>query len=170
MSNIQQRIIIFLSACLVFLLTFFGPSWLSIFGIAPCWVILWLLPWSIEKGETSGVIAAILFGALLDSISYGNTTQIPILILLGFWWGRLGRRNSQIKYSFTFGLLAWIGTFLFGLSVWIQTIIFDTSGNIFFIWGLKNMITQSFLTGLFAPIICSWIILILRPRSFFGDL
>ena len=147
------------------ILTFFSPSFISLFGVSPCWVVLWLLPWSLKKGEFSAVFAALLFGLLLDGISLSGASHVPILIILGFWWGRLGRKGSQIKQSFLLGLLSWVGTLLFGLSLWFQTILIDQSDLSFVFWGLHTLLAQSFITALFAPLLCSWMLLILRSSK-----
>ena len=165
MYRFNLKVFIFLSILLVPLLTFVGSPWINIYGIPPCWIVLWMLPWSLKEGENAAIIAGLAFGLLFDGLSISIGSQMPILILLGFWWGRLGRQGSEIKQSFVLGFLAWFGTLLFGFSNWIQTILFEPSELIFNYWGLQTLLAQSFVTGLLAPLVCSWLLLLWRPRS-----
>ena len=161
----QQRLIVFSAALLAICLTFYSPTWITLFGVSPCWVILWLLPWSLKNGESSGVVSGLFLGQLLDVISLGNASHIPSLVALGFWWGRLGRKGAPIRKNLVFGLLSIIGTILFGLSLWLQTMIFEPFKSFFSVWGIQTLLAQSFITGLLAPLICTWIFFILRPRT-----
>ena len=162
----QRKLIAFFLALISILLTLTNPKWLSLFGVSPCWVLLWLLPWSLENGEISGVTAGLFLGLLLDSISLGPASHMPVLVTLGFCWGRLGRKAAPIRKNLIFGLLSIIGTIAYGLSLWLQTIIFEPFDSLFVIWGIQTLLAQAFITGLLAPLICSWLFLILRPRTF----
>jgi len=165
MTNIKQTSIIILILFLMPVLIFIAPRWLSLFGIHPSWPILWLLPWSIESGAFAAIFAGLLLGLIVDGITIGLGSQIPVLMLLGFWWSRLGRKGSLTKNSLSFGLLAWIGSFCFGLSIWLQTIVFETSHQSFYTWGFKTLIAQSLLTAAFAPLISPWLAKLFRKSS-----
>jgi len=165
MYRFSLKLYILLSIIIVPLLTFFGIPWLNIFGVSPCWIVLWLLPWSLKQGEVSAVFAGLFFGLLLDSFTTEIASQAPILMFLGFWWGRLGARRNQINSSFALGWLAWLGTFFFGLSNWIQTILQSAEFS-FNLWAIQTLLAEAFITSLLAPIICSWLLWFWRPRSF----
>ncbi len=167
MSRIHQRAICVSSGLAVPLLTLLAPNWLSLSGIGPCWVVLWLLPCALEEGPLSGIFSGFCQGLILDGVTLGGPTHIPILILLGFWWGRLGRRGIPIDGSLNLGLLSWIGSVLVGLSLWIQTWILESesSAHSFQVWGLHTVLAQGIITGLMAPIACSWLLLRWRKRS-----
>ncbi len=155
-----------LSGLLIPVIELCEPQFLKLIGIGPCWIVLWLLPWSLEAGTLNAIVAAIFYGLILDSIHIGNVTQIPALIALAFFWGSLGRRSSPIQRSFTLGFLAWLGTCFFGLTLWIQ--IFLKNGylteNLFNEWAVGVLLTQSIITGFLAPMICALLISILRGR------
>ena len=165
MYRFPLKLYVLISVFSLPLLTYVGVPWLSIFGVTPCWIVLWLLPWSIKQGEVSGIFVGCLFGFLLDSFNASLVSQVPILMFLGFWWGRLGGRGTQIENSFVIGLLAWIGAFLFGLSYWMQTVFKEATEFSFNFWGVQTLLAQSFITSLLAPLICGWILLLWRPRS-----
>ncbi len=163
--RLTKRGICAFSGLIVPWLTFAAPTWLSLSSIGPCWAVLWLLPWALEEGQFSAVIAGLCLGLVLDGISLDGTSQIPILMALGFWWGHFGKRGGQIERSLNLGLLAWIGTAAFGLSLWIQIVIMQPQGDLTYAWGLKTLLSQSIITSLLAPMVCSWLLLFWRKSN-----
>ncbi len=111
------------------LLILASPGWLRLDGVAPCWAVLWLLPWALGDGPLSGAFAGVGLGLLLDALHPGGVTQVPALLLLGWWWGRMGRRAPPIQRSFSLGLLALLGTALLGLSLMLQWGVLDWFGT-----------------------------------------
>ena len=108
------------SALAVPLLTLASPAWLTLSGVPPAWSVLWLLPWALVDGRLSAILAGLGLGLLLDGLHPGPVSLIPGLMLLGWWWGRLGRRGPPIQRSFSLGLLALIGTVILDLSLMLQ--------------------------------------------------
>lgn len=111
------------TALLVPLLTLATPAWLQLAGVAPAWAVLWLLPWSLAEGRLSGLLAGLGLGLLLDALHPGPVSLVPGLVLLGWWWGRIGRKAPPIQRSFSLGLLALIGTALLDLSLMLQWVL-----------------------------------------------
>ena len=167
MDRFQSRAVVATSAIGVSFLHFFSPSWFTLMGTSPCWEVLWLIPFSLLYGPTYGVFAGLSLGLILDATSLGDGTQVPVLLLLGFWWGRLGRRGTPIDRSFSLGLLACLGSCLVGLSVWLQLLLktIPTNTTLFNHWSLHTLLAQVTLTSLMAPIICSWLLVIFRRAN-----
>jgi len=166
MARLHQQPICVASALLVPLLTLATPGWLTLSGVAPSWSILWLLPWSLVDGPVSGTIAAACLGLVLDGLGGGGLTQLPVLMLLGWWWGRLGRRGRPIERSLNLGLLAWIGTMLLGLSFWLQwRVLSGLDAPLFQHWAWRQCLLQALITALLAPMLASWQLLIWRRRA-----
>jgi rod shape-determining protein MreD len=117
------------TALLVPLLGLASPEWLSLDGVGPSWAVLWLLPWALSDGPWSGACAGLGLGLLLDALHPGSVTQVPGLLLLGWWWGRMGRRAPPIQRSFSLGLLALLGTALLGLTLMLQWGLLDGLGT-----------------------------------------
>ncbi|KEF41172.1 MAG: membrane protein [Cyanobium sp. CACIAM 14] len=116
------------TALLVPLLALASPGWLTLDGVAPCWAVLWLLPWALSDGPVSGAFTGLGLGLLLDGLHAGAVTQVPALMLLGWWWGRMGRRAPPIQRSFSLGLLALLGSALLGISLMLQWALLDWFG------------------------------------------
>ncbi|MFN5698771.1 MAG: rod shape-determining protein MreD [Cyanobacteriota bacterium] len=102
------------------LLTLASPAFLKIAGVAPSWAVLWLLPWALVDGSLSGGLAGLAVGLLLDALHPSGASLVPGLVLLGWWWGRIGRKGAPIQGSFNLALLALFGTLLLDLSLMIQ--------------------------------------------------
>ena len=85
---------------------------------------------------------------------------MPALALLGWWWGRLGRRGVPIERSFSLGLLALLGTALLGASLLLQQ--HGLGALPLPLVGLHTLVAQSLITALLAPVLCS--LLLLRWR------
>ncbi len=142
------------------LLTLASPALLKLGGVPPSWAVLWLLPWALVDGPASGAIAGLALGLVLDGLHLGAASEVPALALLGWWWGRLGRRGVPIERSFSLGLLALLGTALLGASLLLQQ---QGLGALPLpLVGLHTLVAQSLITALMAPVLCS--LLLLRWR------
>ena len=142
------------------LLTLASPALLKLGGVPPSWAVLWLLPWALVDGPISGAVAGLALGLVLDGLHLGGASEVPALALLGWWWGRLGRRGVPIERSFSLGLLALLGTALLGVSLLLQQ---HALGALPLpLAGLHTLVAQSLITALLAPVLCS--LLLLRWR------
>ncbi len=163
----NSRLIYIFSGLSVPFLALASPHWLTLKGVGPCWPIFWLLPWSLEFGPRYGMFAGLCLGLVLDGVSLGGASQVPALLLLGFWWGRIGKKGLPVDLSLNLGLFAWIGTIIFGLTIWMQFCFFQ--GNNFSAWfnswALHTLFAQTIVTALMAPIVCSWLLLTRQKKT-----
>lgn len=160
MTALLQRRRALASVLLVPLLALASPGPLQLAGVAPSWAVLWLLPWALVDGPVSGALAGLAVALLVDGLHPGPLTQLPALILLGWWWGRLGRRRV-IRRTFSLGLLALLGSALLGASLILQQRLWqleDASA-----W--HTLLAQSLLTGVLALLLCSLQLLLWRSIS-----
>ena len=142
------------------LLTLASPALLKLGGVPPSWAVLWLLPWALVDGPASGAIAGLALGLVLDGLHLGSVSEVPALALLGWWWGRLGRRGVPIERSFSLGLLALLGAGFLGASLLLQQ---HWLGALPVpLVGVHILVAQSLITALLAPVLCS--LLLLRWR------
>lgn len=171
MASLARRPWCLASGLLVPLLSLASPGWLSLAGVGPAWAVLWLLPWALVEGAASGLLAGLALGLLLDAGHSGlhgaGPSLVPGLVLLGWWWGRLGRRGPPIERSFSLGLLALLGSLLLGLSLLAQLALAAPGGS----WddlaaaGLHALLAQTLLTALLAPMLCSLQLLLWRQLT-----
>ena len=120
MALLSRQPLLVASALLVPLLTLASPGWLKLDGVPPAWSVIWLLPWALSEGRRAGAAAGLGLGLLLDGLHPGSASLMPGLLLLGWWWGRMGRKAPPIQRSFSLGLLALLGTALLNLSLILQ--------------------------------------------------
>ena len=152
--------------CFVFIPIIFlwHPNWLGFLGIQPYWPVFWLLPWSMINGSINGLIFGLFLGLILDSITLDNFTQIPGLILCGVWFGRIKINSDILVGHFRYGLICCLGSFLCGTLYFLQILFknFSDSTFLLFIPSVQNILAEVFLTGLFAPLICSQLLRIFK--------
>jgi len=183
MALLQRQPWLMTSALLVPLLSLASPGWVRLAGVPPAWSVLWLLPWALADGRVSGAIAGGGLGMLLDSLYPGAGSQIPALVLLGWWWGRIGRRPPPIERSFSLALLALLGTLALDLSLMLQWAV--ANGSVVspqgiidparlarpgWTWedlsgaGVAILLARSLLTSLLAPVLASLQLLLWRRQ------
>ena len=146
--------------CFIFIPIIFlwHPNWLGFLGIQPYWPLFWLLPWSMINGSIKGLILGFFLGIILDSVTLDSSfTQIPGLMLCGIWFGRIKIHNDILLGHFRYGLICSFGTFLCGTLYFMQILVKNYSESTFllFIPSVQNILAEVFLTGFFAPLICS---------------
>ena len=144
------------------------PNWLGFLGVQPYWPLFWLLPWSMINGSRNGIIFGLFLGLILDSLTLDyNFSQIPGLILCGYWFGRIKLHRDVLVGHIRYGLICSFGSFLCGTIYFLQILItnFSDSNFLLFIPSIQNILAEVFLTGFFAPLICSQL---LRMFKFSG--
>ena len=151
----KLSIIFFILIPIIFL---WHPNWLGFQGIQPYWPLFWLLPWSMINGSINGLLFGLFLGLILDSVTLnGNFTQIPGLMLCGVWFGRIKILSDNLVAHFRFGLICAFASFLCGVLYFLQIMFKNFSGSTFLLYipSVQNILAEVFLTGFFAPLICS---------------
>ena len=151
----KLSIISFIFIPIIFL---WHPNWLGFLGIQPYWPLFWLLPWTMIHGSINGLIFSFFLGLILDSVTVDNSfTQIPGLILCGVLFGRVKLHSNIVLNHFRFGLICSFGSFLCGTLYFLQILFknFSDGALLLFIPSIQNILAEVFLTGFFAPLICS---------------
>ena len=146
--------------CFIFVPIIFlwHPNWIGFLGIQPYWPLFWLLPWSMIHGSVNGLIFGLFLGIVLDSITLdSNFTQIPGLVLCGVWFGKIKINSDFLVGHFRYGLICSLGSFICGTLYFLQILFKNFSDSTFLnvIPSLQNILAEVFLTGFFAPLICS---------------
>jgi len=148
------------TALLVPLLLLLSPPWLQLDAVGPNWAVLWLLPWALVDGPLSGALVGAGLAVLLDGLHPGSVTLVPGLALLGWWWGRLGRRSLVGDRSISLALLALAGCLVQGGSLLLQQ---QLQGQLP-ASGLHTLWVQTLITAVLAPLVCSLALLFWRQQ------
>ena len=141
------------------------PNWLGFLGGQPYWPLFWLLPWSMINGSITGIIFGLFLGLILDSLTINsNFTQIPGLIICGFWFGRIKIHSDILVGHFRYGLICSFASFLCGTIYFLQILFknFSDTSFLIFIPSLQNILAEVFHTGFFAPLICSQLLRVFK--------
>ena len=168
MVNFLEKNCIFISFLLVPIFYLWNPNWLGFLGIQPYWPLFWLLPFSLVHGSTKGLIVGLFLGLILDSLSTDDSfTQIPGLVLCGFWFGRVSNCSNIFVKHFRHGLMCSLGSFICGGFYFLQILIKNIPENNLFLYfpSTKNIFAQVFVTGLLAPLFCSRILILFRKSK-----
>ncbi len=158
----KLSIISFIFIPIIFL---WHPNWIGFLGVQPYWPLFWLLPWSMINGSINGLIFGLFLGLILDSLTLNESfTQIPGLIFCGFLFGRIKFHSDIFLGHFRYGLICSFGSFLCGTLYFLQILFrnFSDSYSLMYIPMIKNLLAEVFLTGLFAPLICSQLLKIFK--------
>ena len=110
------------------------------------------------NGSINGLIFGLFLGLILDSLTLNESfTQIPGLIFCGFLFGRIKFHSDILVGHFRYGLICSFGSFLCGTLNFIQILFsnFSEGNALILISSIKSILAQVFLTGFFAPFICS---------------
>ena len=161
----KLSVIFFIFIPIIFL---WHPNWLGFLGVQPYWPLFWLLPWAMINGSINGLIFGFFLGLILDSVTVDNSfTQIPGLLLCGLWFGRIKIHSDILVGHFRYGLICSIGSFLCG-SLYLLQILFNNFSDstfLLFMSSVQNILSEVFLTGFFAPLICSQLLRIFKSSS-----
>tara|TARA_Y100000589_G_scaffold102471_1_gene96590 strand:- start:78 stop:596 length:519 start_codon:yes stop_codon:yes gene_type:complete len=150
----------FISFLTIFVLISWNPSWLSLMGYQAYWPIIWLLPWALIHGSFKSMLMGFLLGFILDTINADLFTQIPGLMICGFWFGRVGSLNKINNNLPRLGLTAAIGSLICGILYFCQMLVkllLENSPLWLFSFSVQNISAQVFLTSLLAPVFCKWL-------------
>ena len=168
MKKFFEKNISILTFFLVPIIFLWHPNWLGFIGVQPYWPLIWLLPWSMINGSINGLIFGLFLGLILDSLSLdSNFTQIPGLILCGFLFGRVKLYSGILVGHFRYGLICSFGSFLCGALYFLQILLKNFSDGTFLILipSIQNIFAEVFLTGFFAPLICSQLLRIFKASG-----
>ena len=169
MKFILNSYISLMSFLLIPLLIFWNPSLLSLMGYQAYWPIFWLLPCALINGPFKSLLIGFLLGFILDIINADLYTQIPGLMICGFWFGKVGSLNDFNITPIRLGLTAAIGSLICSVIYFCQIVVnllFNETPVWLFTYAVQNIFAQVFLTGLLAPIFCKWLYILFRKKIY----
>tara|TARA_B100000579_G_C22607365_1_gene745572 strand:- start:131 stop:664 length:534 start_codon:yes stop_codon:yes gene_type:complete len=167
-SQILNKYLSIFSFLIIPILFLWNPSWFSLMGSQPYWPIFWLIPWAVMNGSFETMVVGFLIGLILDILNNDFYTQIPGLMITGFWFGRVAYRSKINLSALQYGLIASLGSLICGLIYFSQILLnlfFSNSTFFLFAYAGKNIFAQVLLTGLLAPVFCSWLYLLFNRRD-----
>lgn len=127
---------------------------MQLLGIAPNWLLIWVVAWSIKRPALQGVFAGIILGLLQDGMTSPEPTHALSLGVVGLLTG-LFQKQRFIQEDFIS-----IALIVFGMSVLSETIFASQMmwmGNrhLASIWTYyqKVVLASAILSSLWAPVV-----------------
>ncbi|HEY9763745.1 MAG TPA: rod shape-determining protein MreD [Trichocoleus sp.] len=132
---------------------------LELLGVAPNWVLIWVVAWSIKRTPWQGAIAGLVLGLLQDAMTAPNPTHTWSLIVVGVLTARL-QKQRYIEEDIVSTALIVFGMAVVGETVMALQISLDrlfNEGSLYpamsEIWSYHQRIALSsaILSSLWAP-------------------
>ncbi|MEO0969801.1 MAG: rod shape-determining protein MreD [Cyanobacteria bacterium J06639_18] len=127
---------------------------MQLLGIAPNWLLIWVVAWSIKRPALQGVFAGIILGLLQDGMTSPEPTHALSLGVVGLLTG-LFQKQRFIQEDFIS-----IALIVFGMSVLSETIfasqmIWMSNRHLESIWIYyqKVVLASAILSSLWAPVV-----------------
>jgi len=130
---------------------------MSLMGLAPNWLLIWLVAWSVNRPLFLSAIAGIALGFVQDSMTFADTITAPTHALgLAIAGGLTSLLQKQRYMQEDFISIALI---VFGMAVIVETMhaiqLTVMGANIDNVWNLQQRIALSsaILSSLWSPVI-----------------
>lgn len=134
---------------------------MELLGVAPNWMLIWVVVWSVNRTMWEGAIAGLVLGLIQDGMTTPEPTHALSLAIVGILTARM-RKQRYIQEDFIS-----IALIVFGMAVLAETIIalqfslnsfqraFQNYPNLGEIWVFHQQIALSsaILSSLWAPVI-----------------
>jgi len=90
---------------------------MTLLGIGPNWLLVWVVAWSVKRSIWHGAIAGLTLGLLQDSMSAAAPTHAVSLVLVGVLTARLQKQRFIQEDFISVALI------VFGMAVVAETIV-----------------------------------------------
>ncbi|MCT7975180.1 rod shape-determining protein MreD [Laspinema olomoucense] len=138
--------------CLLLLPTRF-PG-MELLGVAPNWMLIWVVAWSIKRKPMQGALAGVVLGLLLDAMTSGEPTHAVSLGVVGYLTATL-QKQKYVQEDFIS-----VALIVFGMSVLGDTIralqfsgLGDRSWSEIWAYHQPLALASAILSSLWAPVI-----------------
>ncbi|MBD2307661.1 rod shape-determining protein MreD [Chroococcidiopsis sp. FACHB-1243] len=85
-------------------------------GIAPNWLLIWVVTWSIKRSVLQGAIAGITLGLIQDGMTAHNPTHVFGLMMVGILTARLQKQRYLQEDFISVALI------VFAMTIMVETI------------------------------------------------
>jgi len=89
---------------------------MSLLGVAPNWLLIWVVAWSIKRSVLQGAIAGITLGLIQDGMTADNPTHVFGLMMVGILTARLQKQRYLQEDFISVALI------VFAMTIMVETI------------------------------------------------
>ena len=132
---------------------------MELLGVAPNWLLIWVVAWSVKRSPWEGAVAGLVLGLLQDAMTFPYPTHALNLIVVGVLTARL-QKQRYIQEDFVsialivFGM-AVIGETIFALQVSLDRLFSDAtlypSLSQIWLYHQRVALSSAILSSLWAP-------------------
>ncbi len=127
---------------------------MELLGVAPNWLLIWVVAWSIKRKPMQGALAGLVLGLLLDAMTSAEPSHALGLAVVGYLTGTL-QKQKYVQEDFIS-----VALIVFGMSVLADTIRalqFSELGDrtLSDIWAYHQplALASAILSSLWAPVV-----------------
>jgi rod shape-determining protein MreD len=127
---------------------------MELLGIAPNWLLIWVVTWSIKRTSVQGALAGLALGLMQDGMTSPQPTHVLSLVLVGILTGRI-QKQRYIQEDFISVALIVFGMAVIGETVTAIQYSLQGDRNLAEIWTDHQRIALSsaVLSSLWAPVV-----------------
>jgi rod shape-determining protein MreD len=127
---------------------------MELLGIAPNWLLIWVVAWSIKRTALQGALAGLALGLIQDGMTSPQPTHVLSLALVGVLTARI-QKQRYIQEDFISVALIVFGMAVVGETVTAIQYSFIGDRNLAEIWTDHQRIALSsaILSSLWAPVV-----------------
>jgi rod shape-determining protein MreD len=89
---------------------------MELLGVAPNWLLIWVVCWSTKRTMLQGAIAGVCLGLIQDGLTYPSPTHVFSLAIAGALTARLQKQKYIQEDFISVALIA------FGMAVIVETV------------------------------------------------
>ena len=127
---------------------------MELLGIAPNWLLIWVVAWSIKRTSVQGALAGLVLGLMQDGMTAHQPTHVLSLVVVGILTGRI-QKQRYIQEDFISVALIVFGMAVVGETVTAIQYSLQGDRNLAEIWTDHQRIALSsaILSSLWAPVL-----------------
>lgn len=127
---------------------------MELLGIAPNWLLIWVVAWSLKRTAFQGALAGLALGLIQDGLTAPEPTHVLSLALVGILTGQI-QKQRYIQEDFISVALIVFGMAVVGETVTALQYSFIGDRNLAEIWADHQRIALSsaILSSLWAPVV-----------------
>lgn len=102
---------------------------MSLLGVAPNWLLIWVVAWSIRRSVLQGAIAGIALGLIQDGMTAHNPTHVFGLMMVGILTARLQKQRYLQEDFISVALIVFAMTIMVETIATLQFGFWDSTAN-----------------------------------------
>lgn len=127
---------------------------MELLGIAPNWLLIWVVAWSVKRNAWQGAFAGIILGFLQDAMTYSEPTHALPLGLVGLITGGIQKQRFIQEDFISIALIVFVMA-VFSEAVFASQLALSGGRNVTFIWAYfqRVALASAILSSLWAPVV-----------------